>query len=339
MTEPTNVFNEQVISAQRSALISMYSEHVSSGSSYALVDFPDHSNVGDSAIWVGEISLLREITGQNPSYVCTHANFDADELKRRCPDGVIFIHGGGNLGDIWEHHQIFRERIIQEFVTRQVVQLPQSIKFRNPARTAQFVAVLAGHPDFHLYVRDRTSLAFAEGHFHCPVRLAPDSAFGMGTLQRKEAKCEVLLLMRTDDEKTNYTFSDFDLLDNKEIVDWLGDSAAFKLQARAHRAISCVIPAMKSIPNRVDWYNFISQQRVSRGTKLLSRGRFVITDRLHGHILSTLLNLPHVTLDNDYGKVSSYIDAWTMSYPVVQKATSAKKAVESLENMKKRIGY
>ena len=48
-----------MIAGQREALLDLYRRHVTPGEPYALVDFPDHPNVGDSAIWLGEIALLR----------------------------------------------------------------------------------------------------------------------------------------------------------------------------------------------------------------------------------------------------------------------------------------
>jgi pyruvyl transferase EpsO len=36
----------------------------------------------------------------------------------------------------------------------------------------------------------------------------------------------------------------------------------------------------------------------------------VITDRLHGHILCTLLGIPHCVIDNSYGKIGGFADAW-----------------------------
>ena len=43
----------------------------------------------------------------------------------------------------------------------------------------------------------------------------------------------------------------------------------------------------------------------------MDAGRVVVTDRLHGHILSTLLDIPHVLLDNADNKLSSYHNTWT----------------------------
>ena len=52
--------------------------------------------------------------------------------------------------------------------------------------------------------------------------------------------------------------------------------------------------------------------RFHRGLEILGRGRGVVTDRLHGHILSSLMGIPHVALDNSYGKLSAFMDTWQM---------------------------
>jgi hypothetical protein len=53
---------------------------------------------------------------------------------------------------------------------------------------------------------------------------------------------------------------------------------------------------------------------------LLGSGRVVITDRLHGHILCTLLEIPHVVLDNSYGKISRFLDSFTRNCELVRAA-------------------
>ncbi len=71
-----------------------------------------------------------------------------------------------------------------------------------------------------------------------------------------------------------------------------------------------------------------AQARVERGLRLLARGELIVTDRLHGHILALLLGIPHVVLDNDYGKVGAYIAAWTQRSPLVRQARSSQAAAE-----------
>ncbi len=289
-----------VVATQQAALLALYRHHVGPGDRYALIDFPDHANVGDSAIWLGEMRMLRAVTGRDPDYVATWDGFEPDAFHTASPDGVLFLHGGGNLGDIWPHHQRFRERILSGVRDRRIVQLPQSIHFRAADGVAAFAAVVAAHPDFHLYVRDRPSLTIAQGHWRCPTDLAPDSAFALGRQQRTEPQCNVLMLMRTDDERVTHDPVKVDVCDDRVVVDWLDDG---------------VLPLARSGQSRTDRYQTLATARVERGLAMLSRGRRIVTDRLHAHILAILLDIPHVVLDNEYGKLSAYIEAWTAGAP------------------------
>ena len=58
-----------------------------------------------------------------------------------------------------------------------------------------------------------------------------------------------------------------------------------------------------------------ARRRLERGVALLSSGRRIVTDRLHGHILSLLLGRPHRLVDNCYGKLSSFVACWTEGAP------------------------
>jgi pyruvyl transferase EpsO len=48
---------------------SVLAQHVARGQRFALVDFPNHSNVGDNAIWLGELAALRAIGVGEPDPV------------------------------------------------------------------------------------------------------------------------------------------------------------------------------------------------------------------------------------------------------------------------------
>jgi len=296
------------------ALGSVYHAHVTTGSRYALVDFPDHANVGDSAIWLGEITMLRQITGRDPCYVSTWHDFDHDAFRAACPDGVLFLHGGGNLGDIWPHHQHFREQILSAFPDRTIVQLPQSIHFREPSNATRFAAIAGRHPHFTLHVRDRRSLTFARRHLGCPAILAPDSAYAMARPVRGTPDCDVLMLMRTDDERRDHA-DPVALPASSAMVDWLEDEPGLP-------------PGTDPVARTAQ-----AMARVDRGLRLLSRGRVVITDRLHGHILADLLRIPHVVLDNEYGKIAAYMEAWPAASSSVAVATTMAQAMAQAERM------
>jgi pyruvyl transferase EpsO len=77
-------------------------------------------------------------------------------------------------------------------------------------------------------------------------------------------------------------------------------------------------------------YAKMARQRVKRGTEILSKGRCVVTDRLHGHILCVLLGIPHVCMDNEYGKISSFFQTWSRSCPELAFAQTATAAAEKV---------
>jgi pyruvyl transferase EpsO len=123
------------------------------GEPLAILDFPDIRNCGDSAIWLGEMAYLRHL-GKRPSYVSRMHDLSPDDLERAVPDGPIFIHGGGNFGDLWVSHQDFRERVLERFPHRRIVQFPQSIHYRSKERVEQTARAIDRHRNFLLLVRD-----------------------------------------------------------------------------------------------------------------------------------------------------------------------------------------
>src|SRR3546814_4179261 len=65
----------------------------------------------------------------------------------------------------------------------------------------------------------------------------------------------------------------------------------------------------------------LAEWRFQRGLAMLSAGELVVTDRLHAHILSLLPDIPHVLLDNSYGKVAGFADQLTDDYGGPMRAT------------------
>ena len=85
-------------------------------------------------------------------------------------------------------------------------------------------------------------------------------------------------------------------------------------------------------------YDPLARERLLRGCGLLSRGRVVITDRLHGHVLCLLLGIPHVLLENNYGKVRWFSETWTRDCSLACWADSPPEALALAEAMLARLG-
>src|SRR4051812_14074820 len=277
---------------------------------FALVDVPNHGNVGDSAIFLGELAWMRDAGLPPPDYVCDVYSYDESALRAKVPEGTIFIHGGGNLGDLWKLHQTLREQVVAAFPSHRIIQLPQTIHFESPAALDRVAAIFSAHPDLTIVARDRVSLEIARDGLRCGnTLLCPDSAFALGPIERPLSPTEdVVALVRTDKESTKRP-----LPAGLRPVDWLDDTLTPRLQLerflRRHRM---------GLKVRARLIRPLAEQRLTRGCRLLSRGREVVTDRLHAHILCLLMGIPHVLVDNNYGKLRSFFEAWTRDAPGVR---------------------
>ena len=191
------------IEKQRAVLLAVLGEEVGRGSRYALLDHPDHDNIGDSVIWAGEIALLKQLTGRQPSYAAGVHDYDQKPLVRSHGDGVIFFHGGGNFGDLYPPFHAFKLRALQAFPGRRIVQMPQSIHFNDPSGVAATAAAIEAHGNFRFLARDQATFDFAKSAFGCEVSLVPDAAFGLGPLKTSHRPSKRLLQFRRRDQESD----------------------------------------------------------------------------------------------------------------------------------------
>jgi pyruvyl transferase EpsO len=325
--------SEKMIVQSRSELIAKLSgmihdclkQYVSPEQKLAVVDFPDIRNCGDSAIWLGEVAYLKKQFNKRFDYVSRMRDFSAEELARRVPEGPIFIHGGGNFGDIWVAHQDFREAILARFPDRQVIQFPQSIHYNSPERVEQSARAIARHKNFVLLVRDEESKQFAEKHFDCRVALCPDMAFAIGQLPPRPSQFPVLAMLREDSEKVGSV--DRSALADIPTEDWISES---RRKVRIAKALGAASAVLSLQPDEIALRKLdaAANNRFERGITQIARGQAIVTDRLHVHICSLLLGRPHAVLDNSYGKIRRFMNAFSGGTALSYKATSLEDGIE-----------
>lgn len=304
------------------------------GTKCALLDFPNHSNVGDSEIWLGERVFLRSMGASvvytsSVAYPSDVAIFSEAELARRLRGGTILLTGGGNVGDLWSFHQQFRERVIAAFPHNKIIQLPQSIYFRDRANLERARRIFNSHPDLTILVRDQPSLELARNEFRADSILCPDMAFALGTVPRPaRPMSDIVWLARTDSEATgSVPIHAQDI----EQTDWLTETPS--LLWRMNQFLTRQVLRHPSAGRHLAallfrTYDPLAKERVLRGCAILGRGRVVITDRLHGCLLSLQMGIPHVVLDTKYGKVKSFYETWLKGCELTHWAESREGAIE-----------
>jgi pyruvyl transferase EpsO len=172
-----------------------------------------------------------------------------------------------------------------------------------------------------LLVRDQPSYELATARFQCKVHLCPDMAFFIGPLEDgRRAPYDRFILGRTDREQKANWLAPLEQIKPKlslRISDWLHLAGA--------KASTGAWSATRGLRRAIDKRQSVAADAVGCavggapcGAELLTSGRVVIADRLHVHILSILLDKPHVLIDNSYRKLGNLHDAWTKGFTGVK---------------------
>lgn len=254
---------------------------------------------------------------------------------------MLILHGGGNMGDLYPAHDAFRQHITTGFNNRRIVSMPQSIHFRDERNRARSTVAYRRAQRLTLLARDRVSLdkmriSYPENE----VMFCPDVALG-AVLGRPsvDRRAEPLILERTDEERVG---RDTRL---PSAVDWspnTGNRGMYfyhlAVIALTKRMTKRVFRDGRSMPGTLIRHRqrhnaALLRLNVAAATAQFSGRPAVLTDRLHAHILATLLGIPNVVVDNSYGKIQAVVDAYTHAFSTTIKADSMADGVDLLREI------
>jgi pyruvyl transferase EpsO len=282
------------------------------------VDVPVHGNIGDLLIMQGTLAFFRRYK-LKPDFITDHSAYDENAIS---PTQTIVLHGGGNFGDIYPKYQKLRERVVSRRLQNRILILPQSLHFSSKSAREESAAIFRRHPDLHICVRDTDSLEVAR-EFSDHVYLLPDMAHQLYPIPTGNApQSGTLVIRRSDTEGHRWVMSDLSQVGESVVdTDWpqfvgrreyMIKMTRFLLRNAAR--FGATRPAYKLVANMwIPYANSLTADAI----RLFQRNDRIVTDRLHGHILASLVNKPHVLIDNSYGKNSRYVKAWTSASPLL----------------------
>jgi pyruvyl transferase EpsO len=284
------------------------------GTSIYYMDYPVHSNGGDLLIMKGTEAFFKDY---NIRVSSRYSILDFPENLNIPKDHMIVLHGGGNFGDLYPAHQKLREKIITQYPQHRIVMLPQTIFYKSEFEFERTAQIFNRHKDVHLYVRDTLSYELATQKFpECHIYLSPDMAHQLWPIVSKGSPTrDLLCFFRTDIEKTREQ-EQLEGIGRGDYLDWIS------LYSRVEKkSINMIVRMMRRgsgrLPMQAIWGKY-TDYLVDKAVKRFSGYRSVQTSRLHGHILSCLMDKPNTLLDNSYGKNSNYYHTWTSGIQTAQ---------------------
>ncbi len=215
-----------------------------------------------------------------------------------------------------------------------IVCLPQTVYFGSRDRAQIANDALSSHPDLTLLVRDRPSAIRAcEQLPDIAVRFCPDAALGAPMSPSGVARVHdgsLFSLARTEKGPRASTSGRPNGCPEGAVViaDW-APSGSQSCAVAASRKVLLVELRLRRFTQdgntresrrreRGGGPRPHQQTRCEYGARAVPPGGYLIADRLHAHILASLLGMSHVVLDNSYGKVRAIFDDYTGSFTTAQ---------------------
>lgn len=265
-----------------------------------LIGTPEHSNIGDAAITLGERAFIQQYFPECSVVELSGYDFDGWYSKIASyirTDDLIFLQGGGNLGNRFLNEERIRRRVIQDFPRNRIVILPQTIYFddsedgREELQKTQ--EIYSHHPNLLILTRGMRSLKSAQEHFpQTDAMCSLDLALALKADYGFERE-GILLCLRDLNDESGLTAEEYDT-----IVNMVGKlDADFEKTNNLNRGDS-----------NANIYSDMRWEVVSGELKRFAKRKVVVTDRLHGLIMSMITKTPCVLISAFNQKIPEFYD-------------------------------
>lgn len=290
---------------------------------YILLDLPYFANVGDVLIWQSTLDILAELP-----YKCLYAaSIESYQHREIDKNTVILFMGGGNFGDLWKRHQLFRQRVLQEYPLNPIVQLPQSVFFSDKEFLHKDVSLFSQHQgDITLCARDQRSYEFFATYYpDSELELLPDMVLSLNIKRYiKPVRGNGTLYVKRDDtEKSSITEN---IIPCDAVI---GDWPTMEAPAMPIKAYDHISGYLKWIDNHfglltaksfadICYKNYFKNYIIQSGLRFVNAYAKVFSTRLHVGVVAALLGKDTVMFDNSYGKIKGVYDLWMKDWKCVR---------------------
>lgn len=280
----------------------------------------EHTNLGDQAINVAEISFLTRNSSMPVIAISDFASKHLRLLKQLIEkDDIICLHGGGSMGTLYETAEYDRIAVIKNFPNNKIICLPQTVSFEDSPHGRRFLRYLqkgySAHNDLYIIAREKMSYSRLKSYYPTAnILLTPDIVLSHPAIRYSADREDIALLcVRNDKEKS--------------------------LQADAYESIISAALKMYSSVRRTDTVaeegagRYLSpsegKKRFYSKVEELATARLVITDRIHGMIFCALSGTPCIALDNSTGKVGEEY-YWLKDLPYIKFANEINDVITAI---------
>lgn len=261
----------------------------------------DYENLGDIAITKAQIEFLENVLPND--YEIISIPYKDTYSVYRCmkknikKDSIITLIGGGNSGSEYEFIEQPRRFILKKFRNTKIISFPQSYIYKKSkvaeVRQNEFIKLCNKCKKITLVAREEyTYKKYLEMlKDRRKVIMTPDIVFSMNVnnIEINNRKDRVFLVLRNDKEKFHKKLNANDI--QKYVKNIFSE---------------CVIKDTCDFKN----VSANKMQVLEEYIQELAKAKIVVTDRLHGMILSHITDTPCIVLRNNNHKIESTYYTW-----------------------------
>lgn len=282
------------------------------------IGYPEYNNLGDHAIAYASIKFLEDKFPHKKVNIITEKNFNQNYKKYKRiikRTDLIFVQGGGNVGDEYVDQELMRKKIIKCFPNNLIINLPVTIYFKNE-KNYKTIMNKYYNKDYYFLCREKYTYEYIKKDEAIKSFLTPDIVLYLkGKLNflndRIIDEHKVVCCLRNDIE------SKMSFNDRIEIKDILINKG-FKINA------------VDTCTNHDISFAY-SKTEIEIYLRNLSNAKLVVTDRLHGLIFSYLAGVPCIVFNNYNYKIKGIYE-WLKNSGMVYLAKNINELNEILEN-------
>lgn len=323
--------DQRLFAQQKTQIAECLDKYIPSDRPVALVPFPFDGNVGNHMMWIAVNDYLYQ-RGIPVVYAAHPWNLELEDLKRAVGDGTIIFLGGVSVSRLWPWHAEVKRKVAGACPNNRLVSLPSTMIFVDEDDRREASTLFGDHSDVHMLARDEFSKTSGRDVFpsNVNVDVAHDTAFMLPAQPRNKAAVEMdtIWLARNDHEGAGFARPE-DIM----IFDWpsnLESNTASVFASRMLSRIRKTLPLLNPVtnPGLIRSYSRISKVMLDRGNQALDRGRVLVTDRLHPHVLAALRGQPCIMLPDLFGKNRAVWDYSSEFYSTIYWADGPEEALE-----------
>lgn len=256
------------------------------------LDAPDYANIGDQAI---SLAIRKFSDMYFPEYefieimqkdIFKYINSLKKQIKQ---DDIIFLTGGGNMGNVYRIYEATRRFVIKTFPDNKIVIFPQTIDYTDDIfgklSCEYSKKVYSAHKNLIICAREKYSYKkMKELYTSANVILCPDIVLSLNKCYVEQYGNTVTLCLRNDCEKL---LADTD----KEYI-----ISFFKKEKQKIRKISTIYDTTEITQDN-------REKIVYDKLNEFAMSKLVVTDRLHAMIFCYLTNTPCIVFGNSNNKI------------------------------------